>query len=227
MLLAQSEGVEFGAGEKFGWRDWTRRGEVGREEQGADAVEWERIVGPAQDVERGSDHGRVGERNAERELVGTGRGGRGDVFELRREDGPEDSVDLGAVRFDVRDDDGDAGVRLAGEAGAQPAGAGGEFGVFVGRVGECAVSRGWRLAEVVEAAATGADGVEQGGLSRRFGVEADQQEFGSDCEAAVGEGGAKGFGKLGLSEVAGASAAALELAGPAGKGGCVGVAWEG
>ena len=109
----------------------------------------------------------------------------------------EDAVDFGAGGFDRGDDDGDAGVGLLGETGAQPAGAGGEFGVLVGALDEGeAAARGWRLAASSSiCGAGGADGLEQGYLRGRFGVEADEQIVRvreARCCAAMG--GAEGFG---------------------------------
>jgi hypothetical protein len=139
-MLAQDEGVKLGAGEEFGgsrgsaFRAGLRIacGEVGREQKRADAVEGERAGGPAQNVQRGGDHRGVRQRNAERELIGAEVGGRGDLVEFGRERLAEDAVDLGAHGLDGGNDDGDARVRLLGEARAQPAGAGSEFGALVG-----------------------------------------------------------------------------------------------
>ena len=178
-----------------------------------------------QDVERGRGHWGVRERNAKRELVGTGGGGRRDVVEFRREDVAEDAVDFGAIRLDGGDDDGEAGVGLLGEASAQPAGAGGEFGLLVGSGSEGAAGRGRRLIELLDGRAGGLDCVEEGCLRRSSGVESDEQESGSKSEVAGGDSGAEGFGKLCLGEVAGSGAAAFELAGPAGEGAGVGAAW--
>ena len=140
MLFAQDEGVELGAGEKFGVGDAdcccgfrTARGEVGREQKRAHAVERKRPAGPAQDVERGGDRRSVGQRNAERELVWAGAGGRGDRVEFGRERLAEDAVDLGAATLHGGNDDGDASGGLPGKEVAQPAGAGGQFSPFVGR----------------------------------------------------------------------------------------------
>ena len=75
-------------------------------------VERKRAIGPAEDVERGRDDRCAGERDAERELVRTGGGGRGDVVEFGREDLAEDAIDFGAGRFNFGNDYGDAGVGL-------------------------------------------------------------------------------------------------------------------
>ena len=65
-------------------------------------------------------------------------------------------------------------MRLLGKAGAQPARAGGEFGVFIWRIDQAANRRGGGLrAEFFDGRAGCVDSVEEGGLRGRPGVEAD------------------------------------------------------
>ena len=230
MLFAQDEGVELGAGQKFGVGNAgcccgfrAARGEVGREQQRADAVERKRAGGPAQNVERGGDHRCLGQRNAERELAGAGAGGRVDRVEFGRERLAEDAVDLGARGLDGGNDDGDARGRLLGEACAQPAGAGGEFSPLVGRGDQGEAGGCGGLVELLDGRPGGCNGVEQGGLRGRLRVEADEQKASWRSEAAGGECGAQGLWELRLGEELRAGRAALELAGPAGEGARVGV----
>ena len=130
-LLAQDKGIEFGAGDGLGGVEGIC-GEVRRQQESRDAVEWKWCIDPAQDVERGRDQRCASQWDAERELVGSGVRGRSDVIEFGREDVAEDTVDLGASGFDRGDDDGDAGGGLLGEAVAQPVGTSGELRRLVG-----------------------------------------------------------------------------------------------
>ncbi len=168
----------------------------------------------------------MSERNAEREFVGARVSGHCDVIEFRREDVAEDTINFGAICFDVGNDDSDGGVGLLGQTGAYPARAGGEFSLLVEGCGEGSAGREWRLVEFVNRSSVCLNRVEERSLRWSPGVESHEQESRSESEVAVVNGGAESLGELGLREIAGVGTTALELTGPAGEGGCVGVAGE-